>query len=146
MPTDAVPRTLQYVGLLFLLTLASTFPWWAAATVARAEYRRLLSALACSMRIFFYSVCLLCILVALRSFHVGPVDPRDTLFGWIHVGGTLLITIPSALRAFREKGPRLLLLVAVAWALCAAAALVASMLSDGFREMLLSLPRYLAKE
>ena len=42
-----VPRVLHYVGLLLLLTLASTFPWWAAANAVRAEYRRLLSALAC---------------------------------------------------------------------------------------------------
>ncbi len=146
MPTDAVPRTLQYVGLLFLLTLASTFPWWIAAQVARTEYRRILSALACSMRIFFYSVCLLCILVALRSFNIGPRDPRDTLFGWIHLGGTLLITIPSALRAFRESGPRLPLVVLLAWTLCAAAALLAARLDGGVREVLGNLPRYLATE
>ena len=41
-------RALEYVGLLFLLSLASTFPWWLAAVAARAEYRRPLSALACS--------------------------------------------------------------------------------------------------
>ena len=98
MPEGAVPRALEYVGLLFLLCLASTFAWWAAANVARAEYRRLLSALACSMRIVFYSVCLLAILVAARSLHLAPQDPRSTLFGWIHLAGTVWITVPSAWR------------------------------------------------
>ena len=91
-----VPRALYHVAFLFLLCLLSTFPWWVAATLARAEYRRLLSALACSMRIFSYSICILCILVALKAFHVEPGDPRSRLLGWIHLGATLWITIPSA--------------------------------------------------
>jgi hypothetical protein len=146
MPSEAVPRTLHYVGLLFLLTLASTFPWWAAAQIARAEYRRLLSALACSMRIFFYSICLLCILVALKSLDWAPRDPRDTLFGRIHLAGTALISIPSALRAFREKGARLAVTVTAAWAISAGAAWLLAQASDGFRDVLASLPRYLARE
>ena len=89
-PEGAVARALEYVGLLFLLCLAGTFPFWAAAQAARSEYR--LSALAFSMRVFFYSICLLCILVALRSFDLAPRDPRSTLFGWIHLGGTVLMS------------------------------------------------------
>lgn len=143
MPEGAVPRALLYVAWLFLLCLASTFPWWLAATAARAEYRRLLSALACAMRIFFYSICLLCILVAAKSLHLAPSDPRSTLFAWIHVGGTVWITAPSAWRAFRTKGLRLVLLLAVGWAACAAAGLLAWAVSPGFRWFLANLPRFL---
>jgi hypothetical protein len=50
MPEGVAPRAPEYVGLLFLLCLASTFAWWAVANVARAGYRRLMSARACSMR------------------------------------------------------------------------------------------------
>ncbi|MHC4817627.1 MAG: hypothetical protein ACYTF8_06205 [Planctomycetota bacterium] len=143
MPEGAVPRVLEYVGLLFLLCLASTFAWWAAANVARTEYRRLLSALACSMRIFFYSVCLLAILVAARSLHLAPEHPQSTLFGWIHLAGTVWITIPSAWRAFRVRRARLALVVAVGWLLSAGAGAAAALASPDFALKMGSLPRYL---
>lgn len=114
-----VPRVLEYVGLLLVFTLASTFPWWAAANAVRAEYRRILSALACGMRIFFYSICILCILVALQSLHLAPDDPRSTLFGRIHLAGTVAISVPSAWRAFRVRGARLAALVALGLSLSA---------------------------
>ena len=110
-----VERALHHVAFLFLLCLASTFPWWAASNLARAEYRRLLSALACSMRIFCYSICILCILVALLGLRLAPKDPRSELFGWIHIAGTVWISIPSAWRSFRAGGGKLLLLVALGW-------------------------------
>ena len=141
MPAEMVPRTLFYVGLLFLLCLASTFAWWVAAVVVRAEYRRLLHALACAMRIFFYSVCLLCILVALKTLHWAPADPRSQLFSWIHLGGTAWITGPSAWRAFRMKGPRLAGLLAVGWAGCAAMGAAAWWASPAFRAVARELPR-----
>jgi hypothetical protein len=143
MDQGAVPRALTYVGFLLLLCLASTFPWWAAANLARAEYRRLLSALACSMRVFSYSVFLLCLVVAAKSLHLAPRDPRSELLGWIHVGGTVAVTVPSAWRSFRAKGPRLLLLVAAGWA--ATAALVGlGCLDAGFRRLLAAMPRVLS--
>lgn len=145
MPPGAVDRALEYVALLFLLTLASTFAWWIGAAVARCEYRRLLSALACSMRIFFYSICLLCILVALRAFNIGPRDPRSTLYSWIHIGGTLWICGPSAWRAFREKGVKLVVVLVVAGALCFVVGWGAMQLDSGFRHIIENLPRYLAK-
>ena len=140
MPQGAVPRALFYVAFLFLLCLGSTFPWWAAANAVRAEYRRLLSALACSMRIFAYSVCLLCILVAAKGLHLAPRDPRSTLFGWIHLGGTVWITIPSAWRSFRVKGPRLALLLATGWALTAVLVGLGYVASSGFRRILVEMP------
>jgi hypothetical protein len=143
MPQGVVARVLTYVGILLLLTLASTFPWWASATIVRAEYRRLLSALACSMRVFFYSICLLCILVAARSVGIGPADPSDRLFGWIHLGGTLWIHFPSAWRAFRLKGPRLVACVLSCWTLCAALGAAAWCGSAGFRRLVGDLPRYM---
>ena len=143
MPEGAVPRALEYVGLLFLLCLASTFAWWAAANVARTEYRRLLSALACSMRIFFYSVCLLAILVAARSLHLAPEHPQSTLFGWIHLAGTVWITVPSAWRAFRVRRARLAVVVVVGWLLCAGAGAVAALASPDFAYTVGNLPRYL---
>jgi hypothetical protein len=142
--TPLVVRALDHVALLFLLCLASTFPWWAAAALARAEYRRLFSALACSMRIFCYSICLLCILVALLSLHLGPRDPRSTLLGWIHVGGTLWITIPSAWRSFRVRGLRLAMVVALGWALSALLLRLGS-LSPGFRHAILRMPEVLSR-
>lgn len=145
MPKDAVPRVLAYVGLLFLFSLASTFPWWAAATAVRAEYRRVLSALACSMRIFFYSICLLCILVALRSLHLAPEDPRSTLFSWIHLGGTVAVSAPSAWRAFRARGARLAALVALGLSLSAGLAWLAARASPWFREVVRNLPLYLTQ-
>lgn len=139
-----VDRALHHVAFLFLLCLASTFPWWAAAHLAQAEYRRLLSALACSMRIFCYSICLFCILVALMSLHLGPKDPRSTLFGWIHIGGTLWITVPSAWRSFRAKGARLALALAVGWAFSAILFGVAWAVSPGFRHAAASMPEVLS--
>ncbi|HEX5137899.1 MAG TPA: hypothetical protein VFY93_13060 [Planctomycetota bacterium] len=140
-----VYAALFHVAFLFLLCLASTFPWWAAAALARAEYRRLLSALACSMRIFCYSICILCILVALLSLNLAPEDPRSALFGWIHLGGTLFITIPSAWRSFRAKGARLLLLLLLGWALSAALFGAAWALSPGFRHAAEAMPRVLSR-
>jgi hypothetical protein len=143
MPEGVVPRALEYVGLLFLLCLASTFAWWAAANVAHAEYRRLLSALACSMRIFFYSICWLAILVAARSLHLAPEHPQSTLLGWIHLAGTVWITVPSAWRAFRVQRARLARLVAVGWLLSAAGGALAALASSDFRAVMGDLPRYL---
>ena len=145
MPQDPVPRVLEYVGLLLLFTLASTFAWWAAANLVRVEYRRLLSALACGMRIFFYSICLLCILVALVSLNLAPGDPRSTLFGWIHIVGTVAISWPSAWRAFRARGPRLAALVATGLAICAGVGWLAAAASPEFRTVAGDLPRYLSK-
>ena len=143
MPDGAVARALYYVGFLLLVCLASTFAWWVGANAVRAEYRRIFSALACSMRIFFYSVCLLSILVALRSVDLAPRDPRDTLFGWIHLGGTLGISYPSAWRAFRPKGLRLVGLVAIAWTLCGIGGGLVWIASAWFRQVVTQLPRYL---
>lgn len=140
-----VPRALDHVAFLFLLCLASTFPWWAAAALGRAEYRRLLSALACSMRIFCYSICLLCILVALKAFHIEPDDPRSRILGWIHIGGTVWITIPSAWRSFRLKGARLLLVVGLGWAFSAALFGAAWAISPGFRHAAASMPEVLSR-
>jgi len=145
MPTALVPRVLEYVGWLFAFSLASTFVWWGAAQLARAEYRSLLSALACSMRWFFYSICLLCILVAAQSLHLGPADPRSTLLGWIHLAGSVWITIPCAWRAFRQKGPRLLAVVLLAWIGLAVAGTLSMYLSRGFAQVVHQLPRYLAR-
>lgn len=140
-----VDRALHHVAFLFLLCLASTFPWWAAATLARAEFRRLLSALACSMRIFCYSICLLCILVALLSLNLAPKDPRSTLFGWIHIGGTLWITVPSAWRSFRERGPRLALTVGLGWTFSALLFGAAWAVSPGFRHAAAAMPEVLSR-
>lgn len=145
MPDQPVPRVLEYVGLLLLFCLASTFAWWVAASVAKTEYRRLLSALACSMRVFFYSICLLCILVALMSFHLAPADPRSTLFGWLHLGGTVWICFPSAWRAFRVRGPRLVAVVLLALLLCFGTGWVLTRASPDFRAVVVDLPRYLSK-
>jgi hypothetical protein len=144
-PEGVVARALEYVGLLFFLCLASTFPFWVAAQLARSEYRRLLSALAFSMRLFFYSVCLLCILVTLRSFDLAPRDPRSTLFGWIHLGGTFLICAPSAWRAFRVKGVRLFLLLLVGWSLCAVLLGLGMAAGEAFADRIVNLPRYLSR-
>lgn len=141
-----VERALHHVAFLFLLCLASTFPWWAAANLARAEYRRLLSALACSMRVFCYSICILCILVALLSLNLAPRDPRSTLLGWIHIGGTIWVTIPSAWRSFRLKGGRLVLVVALGWALSAALFGAAWAASPGFRHAAASMPEVLSRQ
>lgn len=109
----AVPRVLLYVGFLFFVCLASTFAWWAGAQAARTEFRSMTSALSCSMRIFFYSICLLCILVLARSMNWAPEDPRSELFSWIHLYGTIWITIPSCWRAFRDRRPRLVVAIVV---------------------------------
>jgi hypothetical protein len=139
-----VERALHHVAFLFLLCLASTFPWWAAANLARAEYRRLFSALACSMRIFSYSICILCILVAVLGLHLGPKDPRSTLLGWIHLGGTAWVTIPSAWRSFRVKGPRLMLTVALGWGISVILFGLSWAIAPGFRYAMESMPRVLS--
>lgn len=139
-----VDRALHHVAFLFLLCLASTFPWWAAANLARAEYRRLLSALACSMRIFSYSICLLCILVALLSLRLAPKDPRSTLLGWIHVLGSIWITIPSAWRSFRAGGARLVLVLALGWGFSVILFGLSWLMSPGFRYAIESMPRVLS--
>ncbi len=144
-PLTPVARALDHVAFLFLLCLASTFPWWASATLARAEYRRLVSALACSMRIFCYSICLFCILVAMKSLNLAPKDPRSTLLGWIHIGGTLWITVPSAWRSLREKGPKLALVVALGWAFSALLFGLGWAVSPGFRSAMASMPMVLSQ-
>lgn len=140
-----VVRALLHVAFLFLVCLASTFPWWAAANLARTEYRSLLSALACSMRIFCYSICILCILVAMLSLNLGPQDPRSMLLGWVHVGGTISVAVPSAWRSFRVKGPRLLLTVLLGFSLSAALFGAAAALSPGFRDLALEMPKVLSR-
>ena len=140
MPPYGPERFLFYTGWLLLLATASTVPWWAGATIARTEFRSLTSAFACSMRWFFYSVCLLCILVAAKAFGLSPEDSRSPLLGWIHVGGTVWIAVPSAWRAFRQKGPRLVVAVAVAFLLFAALLAAASWFVYGFRHTLLDMP------
>jgi hypothetical protein len=139
MPGTGPERFLFYVGFVLLLGQASTFPWWAAANIARTEYRSLLSAFACAMRWFFYSICLLCILVAAQSFGWAPKDPKSTLFGWIQIGGMVWISVPSAWRAFRQKGPRLVLAVLIAWALFGLL-LVLGVTDRGFRHALFDMP------
>ena len=145
MPVEVVPRILFYVGLLFMICLASTFPLWAAAQIARTDYRSLMSALACSMRIFFYSICLLCILVAAMSFNFGPADPRDPLLGWIQIGGTLWIVFPSAWRAFRQKGPRMVLCGVLAILFTGALVALAAWLSPAFDSLLREMPYALSR-
>ena len=145
MPADQVHRVLEYVGLLLLLTVLSTFSWWVAATLARAEYRRLLSALACSTRWFFYSVCLLVILVALRTLNLEPGDPRSRLFGWVHLGGTVLISIPCAWRSFRVRGAQLMTVVGLGWLGYAVLLALAFAASPELGHKLVLLPAYLAR-
>ena len=145
MPDEVVPRILFFVGLLFMLCLASTFPLWAAAQVARTEYRSLMSALACSMRIFFYAICLLCILVVAMSFNLGPADPRDPLLGWIQIGGTVWIVFPSVWRAFRQKGPRMALCGVLALLFSAALFATVAWLSPGFDALLRDVPYALSR-
>ena len=145
MPDGPVARALEYVLLLFTFSLASTFAWWLAAVAARTEFRSLLSALACSMRFFFYSICLLCILVALRYLGFEPAHPRDPLFGWIHLGGTALVSVPCAWRAFRQRGARLVLVVVLFWALIASAGWILARAVPGFEPLILGLPEYLAR-
>ena len=110
--------------LLFSICLVSTFTFWAAAQIARTEYRSLMSALACTMRLFFYSISLLCILVAATTFNFGPSDPRDPTMGWIQIGGTIWIVFPCVWRAFRQKGPRMV--VCAVLAIVLSGALIAS--------------------
>ena len=145
MPADTIPRVLEYVGLLLVLALLSTFSWWMAATLARAEYRRLLSALACSMRWFFYSVCLLVILVVLRTLNMEPRDPHSRLFAWVHLGGSALISIPCAWRSFRVRGAQLLTVVGLAWLGYALLLALAFATSASLGEKLVLLPAYLAR-
>lgn len=136
---------LFHVAFVFLLCLASTFPWWAAAALARAEYRSPVSALACSMRIFCYSICIFCILVALLSLNLAPRDPRSTLLGWIHIGGTVWITVPSAWRSFRVGGPRLALVVGLGWTFSALLFGAAWAVSPGFRAAAAAMPEVLSR-
>jgi len=146
MPEEIVPRILVYVGLLFMLCLAATFPLFAAAQVARTEYRSLMSALACSMRLFFYSICLLCILVAAMSFpFLQPKDPRSTILGWIHIAGTVWIVFPCCWRAFREKGPRMVGCALLAIALMGGLMALAGALSPGFSALVREMPSALSR-
>ncbi len=101
------------------------------------------SALSCSMRIFFYSVCLLCILVLLRSLNWGPEDPNSELFSWIHLGGTIWITFPSCWRAFHDRRPRLVVAIAVGLLLTAAGIAVATKFSSDFAYYVQNFPRFL---
>jgi len=145
MPADPIPRVLFYVAVLFGLCLASTFPLWLSANIARTEYRSLMSSLACSMRVFFYSVCLLCILVVLIALNLGPSDPRDPLLGWIQIGGTLWVVFPSAWRAFRQKGPRVVVCGVLAILFSGALFAAGAWLSPAFRVILREMPMVLAQ-
>jgi len=139
----AVDRVLLYVGYLFFLCLASTVAWWAGARVAKTEFQSMTSALACSMRIFFYSICLLCILVLLRSFNWAPEDPQSTLFSWIHIGGTIWIVVPSAWRAFHDRRPRLVVALLIGGLLTAGGIVAGMALSSDFRWVIENFPRFL---
>lgn len=130
-------RALHYVGMLFLLCGVSTPFWWAAARIVRAEYRGLMSAVACSMRVFFYSFCLLCVLVAARSLHLEPADPKSTLFRDVHAYGTLALAFPCAWRAFRVTRAKCVLLALLALAFAGGTGYVAWRLLPGFRAALL---------
>jgi len=143
MVEGVVPRTLTYVGLLFTLCLASTFVWWAAAGLARPAHARIRNALACSMRLFAYSIFLLCILVLLKSLNLAPADPRSTLFSWIHLGATLLVSVFCAWRSFGSGGRRLVLLLGTAWGLGALAVWLAASAFPAFAALVRFLPRYL---
>jgi hypothetical protein len=145
MPEEAVPRILFYVGLLFSICLVSTFTFWAAAQIARTEYRSLMSALACTMRLFFYSISLLCILVAATTFNFGPSDPRDPTMGWIQIGGTIWIVFPCVWRAFRQKGPRMVVCGVLAIVLSGALIGLAAWASPGLRQLLSDMPHALAR-
>jgi len=145
MPQEAVPRILFYVGLLFSICLASTFTFWAAAQIARTEYRSLMSALACSMRVFFYSISLLCILVVATTFNFGPDDPRDPVMGWIQIGGTIWIVFPCVWRAFRQKGPRMVSCALLAIVLSGAMIALAALASPGFRQIVSDMPYALSR-
>ena len=145
MPADPIPRVLFYVAVLFGLCLSSTFPLWLAANIARTEFRSLMSAQACSMRIFFYAVCLLCILVLVIALNFGPSDPRDPLLGWIQIGGTLWIVFPSAWRAFRQKGPRIVVCGVLAIVLSGGMFALGAWLSPPFRAILMDMPYALAQ-
>jgi len=145
MPSDPVGRTLHFVGMLLLLCGASTPAWWAAANLARTEFRGLMSAIACSMRLFFYSFALFCILYGARTLHWEPENPKSALFRDIHAYGTLLLSFPCAWRAFRVKGPRCALVVLLALALSGAAGAAAWALHPGFREALLEDYAYLIR-
>jgi len=146
MPEEIVPRILTYVGVLFMICLGSTFAFFAAAQAARTEYRSLMSALACSMRLFFYSICLLCILVAALSFPVlAPRDPRSELFGWIHIGGSIWIVFPCVWRAFRQKGPRMVACGVLAILLTGGLILLAAAVSPGFATLLRAMPAALSR-
>jgi len=146
MPVDPIPRVLFYVAVLFGLCLASTFPLWLSAQIARTEYRSLMSSLACAMRIFFYSVCLLCILVMLIALNLAPSDPRDPLFGWVQIGGTVWIVFPSAWRAFRQKGPRIAICGVLAILFSAGLFAAGAWLSPGFRAILADMPYVLVQQ
>jgi len=143
MVEGVVPRTLTYVGLLFLLCLASTFLWWAAAGLARPAHGRIRNALACSMRLFAYSIFLLCILVVLKSLNLAPGDPRSTLFAWIHLAGTLLVSIFCAWRSFGSGGAKLGLLLVAAWGLGALVVWSAASAFPAFGSLVRDLPYYL---
>lgn len=142
---DLVPRMLFYVGWILAICLASTFPWWLAAQAARAEFSSLLSAFACTMRLFAYSVSLLVILVSVQSLNLAFTDPYSPLLNRTHLLGTAAITAPCAWRAFREKGLRLGLLLLLGWAFSAALALVLAWLSPVLKEEFARLPTWLAK-
>ncbi|MEM8885958.1 MAG: hypothetical protein AAGD14_17975 [Planctomycetota bacterium] len=145
MAGEMVPRILEYVGVLFLLCLAATFPFWLAAQIARTEFRSLTSALACTMRLYFYAVCLLCILVTLISFNVGPSDPRDPLMGWIQIGGTIWIVFPCCWRAFRQKGPRMVACALMAIAFTALLFWLYASIEPGFAQLLRDMPYALSR-
>ena len=145
MPAGPVARALEYVLLLFTFSLANTFVWWMAAALARVEYDSLLSALACSMRFFFYAICLLCILVALRYLGLEPADPRNPLFGWIHIAGSMVVSAPCAWRAFRERGVKLILGLTIFWGVTTLLLWLAMRLMPGLQGILLNLPGYLSR-
>jgi len=142
MPVEPVPRALQYVGWLLAACLLLTFPWWAAARIARTEFRSLTSAFAFSMRLFFYSVSLLVILVVLKSLDFAPEEETTAR---IHLAGTVLLSGPCAWRAFRQKGPRLVAAVLLGWLLTAALGYALFRLVPEARLAMEAFPRYLVR-
>ncbi|MEE8104562.1 MAG: hypothetical protein V3T86_03405 [Planctomycetota bacterium] len=146
MPSYGPERFLVFTGWLLLLCTASTFCWWAAAQALRCEFRSLMSALACSMRWFFYSVCLLCILVTLVAFGIAPGDPRSQLFGWIQIGGTVWIAAPCCWRSFREKpGLKLAATYVLGLVLCGGLLFLAMRAAPGVEHFVTAMPSVFSK-
>ena len=145
MPPYGPERFLVFTAWLLLFCTASTFCWWAAAHIARCEFRSLMSALACSMRWFFYAVCVLCILVTLVAFGLAPSDPRSRLFGWIQIGGMIWIAAPCCWRSFRERGKKLVAAYLLGLLFCGALLFAAMRASESVEHFVIAMPGVFSK-